>query len=377
LSAADGGGPLIIIACGGTGGHVYPGMALAEEIRSQSPESRILFVGCTGGLEERVVPVAGWELKLLPSVKSAAGFRKLLLPLKIFQAMWAALKLNRENKPSVVVAMGGYASFAPALAARMQKIPLVVLEQNAIAGRVSKFLSRFATEVHATYEESINQFRHPDRVKLSGNPVRRKILASCQQAREKRANDDDHCKKLLIFGGSQGARRLNQLALEACKILFEKLDDRLTVTHLTGRAHYQAVRQAAEVCGLQDKIQIQAYEEDMGRCYGSVDLVLCRSGATGLSELAACSTPAVLVPFPYAKDNHQEANARTFCQLGAATLIDEGSASGQSMADVLFSILGDSEKMLGMIEAMSGAGRPEAAAIVASSILELCSKKEQ
>ncbi len=377
MSSADTGAPLVIIACGGTGGHVYPGIALAEEVKRQSPESRILFVGCSGGLEERVVPAEGWKLQLLPSVKSGAGFKKLLLPLKICQAMWAALKLNRKNKPGVVVAMGGYASFAPALAAHLQKIPLVVLEQNAIAGRVSKFLSRYATEVHATYEESIKQFRHPGRVKLSGNPVRRKILASCQEARGKRANDDGQCKKLLIFGGSQGARRLNQLALEACKILFKKFDDRLTVTHLTGRADYESVRQAAEVCGLQDKIQIQAYEEDMGRCYGSVDLVLCRSGATGLSELAACSTPAVLVPYPYAKDNHQQANARTFCELGAATLIDEGGASGQSLADVLYCILKDSEKMLGMIEAMSGAARPEAAAITASSILELCSEKAQ
>jgi UDP-N-acetylglucosamine--N-acetylmuramyl-(pentapeptide) pyrophosphoryl-undecaprenol N-acetylglucosamine transferase len=363
-------GPRIVLAGGGTGGHVFPGLALAEELRAQDPECQLLFAGSPGGLEERAVPEAGWELELLPSVKVKGALGYLKLPFTLLRAVRAAMKVISRFSPQVVVALGGYASFAPAIAAWRRKLPVVVLEQNAIPGRVSRVLARFAVEVEATYPESVEAFAHPERVKVPGNPVRSEILAAAKSRMDRTAGE---VLTLLVAGGSQGAKRLNELFIEAVPHM-RGLAGRLRVIHLTGRAHYQTARAAAE--GLPLNVEMVDFQRDMAALYSEADLVLCRAGATGLAEMAACGLAAVLVPFPFAKDNHQEANARSFERDGAARVLMEGDLDGRRLAEVLLELLDDDAARTAMAAAMGRRGRPQAGAGIASRVLDLCAGGE-
>jgi UDP-N-acetylglucosamine--N-acetylmuramyl-(pentapeptide) pyrophosphoryl-undecaprenol N-acetylglucosamine transferase len=356
------------LAGGGTGGHVFPGLAVAEEIRAQDDRSEILFVGAPGGIEEKLVPAAGGNLEVVPSVKVRGPLDYLKLPLVMFKAVRAARRLQDRFRPDVVVAMGGYACCAPALAAWRRGLPVVVLEQNAIPGRVVRFVSRFAVEVHATYEESVSRLPRPTRVRVTGNPVRRAVLDAAEN-RPARAPGEP--LGLLVAGGSQGAKRLNELFAEAARDL-EPLAGKLRVVHLAGRAHYEATARAVRDLSL--AVEVVDFEEDMASRYARADLVLSRAGAGGLAEMAVFGVPAILVPYPHAKDNHQEANARSFERSGAARVLLEPELDGPKLAVALRGLLEDDEGRAAMAVKMKARGRPRAGEEVAKSVLELARK---
>ncbi len=357
--------PRIVLAGGGTGGHVFPGLALAEELKLQNPGVEVMFVGAPGGIEERLVPEAGWRLELVESVKVRGKLGYLRLPFALLKAMRAASRLFKAFKPHAVVALGGYAALAPALAARWRSIPVAVLEQNAIPGRVSRFLSRFAVEVHATYQESVAHFPRPGKVAVSGNPVRRSIMEAAARRAERGTAEK---VSLLVAGGSQGARRLNGLFMEAVAKLAPQAGG-LKVVHLTGVAHHEAAVRAAGDLPLE--VELVAFEKDMAARYAAADVILSRAGATGLAEIAVCGLAAVLVPFPFAKDNHQEANARAFERAGAARVLLEGELSGERLAEELRGLIEDAEARAEMAARMSALGRPAAGALIAARILAL------
>jgi UDP-N-acetylglucosamine--N-acetylmuramyl-(pentapeptide) pyrophosphoryl-undecaprenol N-acetylglucosamine transferase len=355
----------IMMAGGGTGGHVFPGIAVAEEIRRQEPDALVLFVGAPGGIEEKLVPAAGWELKLVRSVKATGLTGYLRLPFAMLVAVRAAGRLIDEFQPQVVVALGGYASCPPALAAWRRGLPVVVLEQNAIPGRVSRFLSRFAAEVHATYDESVSALKHPERVEVTGNPVRRSIVEAASGAS---GGDSREHLGLLVAGGSQGARRLNEIFGEAAQRLGD-LAGRLSVVHLAGSANYRAVQEAAK--GLDLPIEVVAFEDDMARRYLQADVVLSRAGATALAEISVCGLPALLVPYPHAKDNHQEANASSFERAGAARILREATLDGETLAGEIRELVENPDVRMRMAERMRSRARPEAGERIAGRLLAI------
>lgn len=340
-------------------------MAVAEELAQVFDSVPLLYVGARGGIEESLVPASGLRLEVVRSVKTSGLLGYARLPFAMIAAMRAAGRLLDDFAPDVVVALGGYASCPPALAARRRGLPVVVLEQNAIPGRVSRFLSRYASEIHATYRESVERFARPERVKVTGNPVRRAIL---DVARARRARGAGERLSLLVAGGSQGARRLNQLLVEALKRL-EDLAPVLRVVHLAGRKNCESARRAS--AGLAVEVEVVGFEEDMAGRYLECDLVLSRAGATALAEISACGIPALLVPYPHAKDNHQEANARSFAEAGAARLLNESELNGQALADALRELLQDGRRRAEMAEKMLEKGRPGAGAEIARRLVAI------
>ncbi len=359
--------PRILLAGGGTGGHIFPALALAEELAAAEPGCELLMVGAAGGLEERLVPEAGLRLELLPSVKTRGALGLVKLPFALLNAFRRADRLVRTFKPDAVVTLGGYASLAPGLAARRRRLPLVVLEQNAIPGRVSRFLSRFAAEVHVEFPESAGLFEGSERVAATGNPVRRSILdaAGRRAARPVRPGEP---VSLLVIGGSLGALRLNELFAEAGPHL-SGMAERLRVVHLAGTDKFQEAAERAAASPV--RTRVLAFERDMGRLYEEADLALSRAGATALAEIAACGIPAVLVPFPFAKDDHQEANARCFERAGAAKVVLEKGLTGRALAAELGALLGSPAKLAGMGARMKSLGRPEAGRTIARRVLEI------
>jgi len=364
--------PRILLAGGGTGGHIFPGLALAEELSAAEPGCELCFAGSPGGLEERLVPEAGRRLELIPSVKARGALGLAGLPFSLVRALWRAGRLVKSFRPDVVVALGGYAALAPGLAAWRRRVPLVVLEQNAIPGRVSRLLSRFAAEVHAEFPESVGCFARSERVVATGNPVRRAILDAAGRRSARPARPDGKLT-LLVIGGSQGARRLNELFAEAGPHL-AGLAGTLAVVHVAGTDKFASAADRAGQSAVET--QVLAFEKDMARRYQEADLVLSRAGATALAEIAACGLPAVLVPFPFAKDNHQEANARCFERAGAARVFLEQDLTGQRLAAELAALLGSPAARAGMAEKMKLLGRPEAGAVIARRVLELAARRQ-
>jgi UDP-N-acetylglucosamine--N-acetylmuramyl-(pentapeptide) pyrophosphoryl-undecaprenol N-acetylglucosamine transferase len=361
--------PRILLAGGGTGGHIFPGLALAEELSAAAPGCELLFVGAPGGLEETLVPEAGRRLELVESVKVRGALGLVRLPLGLLRASRQAARVLAEFRPDAAVALGGYAAFAPGLAAWRRKVPLVVLEQNAIPGRVSRLLSRLAVEVHAEFAESADLFPCPGKVLATGNPVRRSILDAAAR-RATRRSDSGGKLTVLVMGGSQGAKRLNELfAQAAASPALEPLAGRLRAVQLAGADHFPAAAEAARKSPVETSVL--AFEKDMAGLYGEADLVISRAGATALAEIAVCGLPAVLVPFPFAKDNHQEANARCFERAGAAKVFLESGLSGAGLAAELAALLASPATLPAMAEKMKSLGRPKAGAVIAGRLLEI------
>lgn len=359
--------PRILLAGGGTGGHIFPGLALAEELLSAEPGCELLFAGAAGGLEQQLIPEAGRKLELLPSVKARGKLGTVLLPISMARAVWAAGGLLKRFKPDVVVALGGYAALAPGIAAWRRGVPLVVLEQNAIPGRVNRFLSRFAAEVHAEFPESVGLFANSERVAATGNPVRRAILDVAAR-RENRAGRSDNKRMLLVIGGSLGARRLNEIVAEAGPLLADQAAT-LRIVHVTGMDKFTDIAARAEQSPV--ATQVLAFEKDMARLYAEADLIVSRAGATALAEIAALGIPAALVPYPFAKDNHQEANARCFERAGAARVFLEQQLTGPKLAEELRALLAARQKLAEMGARMKSLGRPGAGATIARRVIEI------
>lgn len=359
----------VLIAGGGTGGHLFPGVALAEEVRARGGE--VLFVGTERGIEARVLPADGWPLACIDATGiKGRGLRGLALGLvRLPRAWWQSLRILRRFRPDVVVGVGGYASGPLVATAAMLLYTTAILEQNSIPGITNRILARLVRRVFCTFPDRLRRF--PARkVVVAGNPIRRPILAALQGAR----TDDEagpRAPRLFVFGGSQGARAINDRMLASAAALAARVPG-LEILHQTGRADEARVREGYAALGLHaPQVRVAAFLSDMATPYGWCDLVLCRAGATSLSELAAAGKPAVLVPFPQATDNHQEWNARALVDVGAAVLLRESTWTDALLTDTLAVLLGDRPRLAAMREAMLGAARPRAAAEIVDALTEL------
>ncbi len=337
-----------LFVCGGTGGHVIPALAIAEELREASPQSDIRFVGGRRGIEGRLVPRAGFSLERYP----AAGLRGLgwmgVLRFGASTAMAAVLGLGflLRYRPQLVVSTGGYATVAPSVVAALLQIPLWLQEQNSAPGSTNRMLSRFAERAYIAYESARGAMAAAGELRLMSNPVRRELV---EEGRRPAAREDYEyfglqpgIPTLLVIGGSRGAASLNAALREAWPTLAEGGVWQLLLQ--TGEEEIESTRVAvAREFNGAPRARVLAFIDDMAAAYSIADLVICRAGASTLAELEAVGRAAVLVPFPHATDDHQRANARAMTERGVAVVIDDAELDGPRLIAELDRIAPDTE----------------------------------
>lgn len=357
-----------MIAGGGTGGHLFPGIALAEEVVTRHPRNEVVFVGTERGLEARVVPQAGYPLELIHvQGLKGMGAKKLIKGLFALPfALMESWRLVRKHSPDVVVGVGGYASGPVVLAARLLGVPTAVQEQNALPGLTNKILGKLVGAVFTAFVEA-KAFFPADRVHLIGNPIRKKLLDNYLRSRV--AHDRF---TILVFGGSLGAKGLNARMLAALEHLGE-LKDELHFVHQTGKADLEGVRAGYEEKGF--SADVVEFIEDMSLAYARAELVVCRAGATTLAELTVCKRASILVPFPYATDNHQEVNAMSLVNAGAAVMFREAELTGETLAAQIRELKADPERLRKMEKRAGLLGRPEAAKELADVLVEMMTER--
>jgi UDP-N-acetylglucosamine--N-acetylmuramyl-(pentapeptide) pyrophosphoryl-undecaprenol N-acetylglucosamine transferase len=358
----------LLVAGGGTGGHVFPGIALAEEVVTRHPANDVVFVGTARGLEATVVPKAGFPIELidvrgLKGKGLAASLKNLLLlPL----ALWQSIQILRRWRPDIVVGVGGYASGPVVLAAWLLRIPTAVQEQNAVAGLTNRILGRFAEAAFTAFPEAARHFPRR-KVHQLGNPIRRTLMENFMRPEVGHAGP-----RLLVFGGSQGAHALNMRVIEALPHLAD-LRDRLRITHQTGPKDREQVERGYRACGFEP--DVREFITDMSAAYAAADLIVCRAGATTLAELTVCKRPSILVPFPAAADNHQVRNALSLSEAGAAVMLEERELTGEVLAREIRAILSSPERREKMARAAGRLGRPEAAKEIADVCTDLVRRR--
>jgi UDP-N-acetylglucosamine--N-acetylmuramyl-(pentapeptide) pyrophosphoryl-undecaprenol N-acetylglucosamine transferase len=359
----------VVIAGGGTGGHLYPGIAVARELLRRMPEVVVTFAGTARGIESRVIPREGFELDVIRSAglkgASLAGLMRGvgLLPLGGLDA-WRVIS---KRRPDLVIGVGGYSSGPVVLAAAARGIPTLLLEQNAVPGLTNRLLARVVQAAAVTFESTVPFFR--GRGFVSGNPVRPEFLASeTPDDRARRAAADPRPARVLIFGGSQGAHAINMAMVEAAPRLAAGHGG-LAITHQTGPRDLERVRDGYVQAGLDARVEPFLYE--MEREMSGADLVVCRAGATTIAELTAAGKPAILIPLPTAADDHQRKNAEILAQAGAAELIAQRDLTGAHLAGRIVALLQDPAALAGMAASARRFARPDAARVIVDRALEL------
>jgi UDP-N-acetylglucosamine--N-acetylmuramyl-(pentapeptide) pyrophosphoryl-undecaprenol N-acetylglucosamine transferase len=349
----------LLLAGGGTGGHLFPAIALAEQLKREEPQSEVLFVGTERGLEARMLPELGWSLKTI-EMSGWAGLG-LLARLKVLGKLMKSLgqsrTILREFAPDIVVGVGGYASVPVLLAAKTMGIPYLVHEQNAWPGLANRLLGHWAKRVCLSFEEADRAF-HSSATVLTGNPVRT-AMENCPNIPA-----DKVC--LLVFGGSQGARAINRAVLAALPDMKE-WRDKLEIIHQSGKLDYEEVVRGYQENGW-PKVDVKPFIVDMAQAYAKATLIVCRAGATTLAELTACGRPAVLVPYPHAAAGHQSVNAQSMAVKGAALMMEEADLTPERLAQLLSGLLHDRSSLV----TMAGAAKRLARRGAASRLLHEC-----
>lgn len=350
----------ILVMAGGTGGHIFPALAVAEVLRGRG--WNVIWLGARGGMEERLIPPRGYATVWIRfgGIRGKSWLRKLLLPASLLIAFWQSAAAIFRHRPDVVLGMGGYAAFPGGMMAALFGRPLLIHEQNAVPGLANRVLAGVADRVLAAFPDAFN-----GRVDViwSGNPVRADIVNLAPP--EARFANRSGPLRVLIVGGSLGAKALNVTVPQALALLAQ--GERPVVTHQAGTAHVAALRDTYRSAGVD--AEIVDFIDDMALRYGEADLVICRAGATTITELAVAGVGSILVPFPYAADDHQTRNAAYLADRGAALLMPQGTLTPQSLAETLRGLT--RIRLLDMARAARAVGKPDAAQKVAESCMEL------
>jgi UDP-N-acetylglucosamine--N-acetylmuramyl-(pentapeptide) pyrophosphoryl-undecaprenol N-acetylglucosamine transferase len=351
----------IIIAGGGTGGHVYPGLALAEELRALQPERPVRWVGTRDRMEAHAVPSAGLPIDFVDVafLKGRRGKALAGAALKLPKAGAQALRLIRKHRPAAVVGVGGFASAPMGVAAKSTRTPLFILEQNARPGLTNKLLSRVARRAFTSFASTSDEFSCPS--ELTGNPIRQSLLATVAAERAPGP------PRLLVLGGSQGARSLNE-GLPSVIAALRYAGVAVEVKHSSGSGADASV---LERYGKADVVaSVFPFINDMAEAYRWADLVVTRAGATTIAELTALGIPAMYVPFPHAADDHQTSNARTIVEAGGGVMVSDAELlDGGRPARILTPLLGHLNVLRRMGDAAAAMGRPHAGRVIAERIL--------
>lgn len=355
--------PLILLAGGGTGGHVIPAIAAAEEIVRQKASVR--FVGTRGRMEAELVPKAGFEIDFI-EVKPLVGgsvLKKAVGILSLPLSLLRALSLVRKIKPDAVMGVGGYVAGPVVFAARLLRIPTALLEQNAAVGLTNKLLSPWVKRAFVSYEETLACFPE-GRAVHTGNPVKSSILAAAETPKENTRDDRAH---MLVMGGSQGSRAVDERIPAA--VAEAGLQGKIAVLHQCGRENEEAVRKAYKRAGID--AEVVPFIEDTARAFSWADFAAARSGATTVSELTVMGLPAVFLPYPHHKDKQQEQNATAMKAAGAAVVLDEKTATTKEIADAVRKLALDAKYREQASRAAAMLGRKDAARQIAAELLHL------
>jgi UDP-N-acetylglucosamine--N-acetylmuramyl-(pentapeptide) pyrophosphoryl-undecaprenol N-acetylglucosamine transferase len=351
----------VVRAGGGTGGHLYPGIAVAREIVRRMPDAHVTFVGTSRGLEARVVPKEGFALEFVRTagLKGKSALARVRGAAFLAPGCLDSVRALSKHRPQVVLGVGGYSSGPVVAIAALRGLPTMVLEQNAVPGLTNRWLARFVRAAAVTYEETLPYFR--GRGFVSGNPVRAEFFADGSAP-------EGTSPRVLVLGGSQGAHALNLALIGAVTRLLEAIPG-LQVMHQTGERDLNRVRHAYAAAHV--AARSEAFLDPVAPEMTAADLVISRAGATTLAELAAAGRPAVLVPFAAATDDHQRRNAQVLERAGAAVIVDERGLSGEAIARVAAGILADAPRRQAMAQKMKSFARPDAASRIVDRLFAL------
>ncbi|WP_066634773.1 undecaprenyldiphospho-muramoylpentapeptide beta-N-acetylglucosaminyltransferase [Desulfolucanica intricata] len=359
-----------IITGGGTGGHIYPALAIARGIKERYPGAEILYIGTARGLESDLVPKAGFPFATIPAtgLKRKLSVQNLTVAWQAIKGLLEARRLIRRFTPDVVIGTGGYVCGPVVLAAALQRIPTMIHEQNAFPGITNRILSRFTRKVAVTFEDSVKHFSGRAEVELTGLPIRPEILtADRKKARAELGLAPDNFL-ILSFGGSQGARSINRAIVGVMEVYYN--NPKVHILHVTGPNGYKDFVESAKSIPLDDNgnITITRYLYNMPDALAAADLVICRAGAATLAELTARGVPSILIPYPYASENHQEYNARALVEQGAAYMILDHDLNGSYLSEKVKALLTNPQKLESMAKASKNLGRPHALRDILKSI---------
>ncbi len=369
----------LIIAGGGTGGHLFPGIAVAEEFLGRDSTNEVLFVGSERGIEARAIPRLGYRLELI----SAAGVKgkwmgaQLKGALLLLYGYAQSRKIIRDFKPDMVLGVGGYASLPMVLAASGMNIPRFIHEQNALPGMTNKLLSRFADKVFASLEDSL-QFFPESNTLLTGNPLRQQILensgsrvqgpgASEQLESGPRTLDPGPCFHIFVFGGSQGAHALN-VALPQALAQLGNQHGQITIVHQTGENDLSDVQQTYRNAGV--AADVRPFIDDMAQEYRRADLIVCRAGATTIAEITAIGKACLFIPFPHATDDHQRKNAEALLKTGACAMLLEREMSPEHLVTVIAGLMDNRAALARMAENAASLAKTDAAQVIVDEMLK-------
>ena len=360
----------VLFAAGGTGGHIFPAIAIADEVRDRCPGTEILFVGTRRGMGTRLISQTSYRFKRITawSLPRRLSLRTLIFPvvlaLGVLQTAWIML----GYRPRVAIGTGGYASGPVLATAWLLGIPVVIQEQNLLPGVTTRVLTRIARQVNVSFEESKKYLSSYRNLVVSGNPTRKEIGTVARSEAQAKFSLDSSKKTLLVFGGSQGASRINQALLDALEE-FSRAKN-LQILWQTGKKDYPEVERKTASITL--PIILWNFIDDMASALGAADLVISRSGATTIAELTKCGVPAILVPYPYATTGHQEENARVLLEAGACWLIPDKDLNGKRLAAVVMELLNNKRKLRQMAENSRRLARPRAAELIVDTMIKNC-----
>jgi len=363
----------VIFCGGGTGGHLFPAIAMAEEFKRRHHPSEIFFVGTKRGLESEVIPKLGFKLYLLAivGIKRKFDLKLLLFPFYLLWSLFQSLKILKKISPDLVVGTGGYVSFPVAFLASLKKIPSLIQEQNSYPGISTRILSLWADRVCLAYPESIKYFILKKKLKVIGNPVRENVTLK-EKNHSKDFNLEPDKKTVFILGGSQGSKAINDAVLEGLG-LFEREND-IQFLWQTGRSDFSRIKEMVK--RYRSKISVLPFIENMSKAYKLADLLVSRAGALTIAEILHYGKPTLLVPYPFAAGDHQRHNAESLEKKGAAQLILQKDLNGQSFFKMVSGLLRDEEKLKEMSIRSKQLSQPKATAYLVDEMERLLFKKQ-
>ena len=352
-----------ILAGGGTGGHVIPALAIAQQLRRQFG-AEVLFIGTARGIENRLVPPAGFPLQLVEvgALKNVSFSRRIKTLFDLPRAILAASRMIRAFAPDVVIGVGGYASGPAMLAANIRGIPTLAFEPNVVPGFANRVVARLVTAAAVHFEETCRYFKN---CHVTGVPVRQAFF-------EIKPKAGTGIPTLLVFGGSQGAHAITQAVVDSLPGLVARIPH-LVIVHQTGERDFAEVEAAYECAGVH--AEVSKFIDDMPGMFSRADLLVCRSGASTVAEITAAGKPAIFVPFPRAADDHQNVNARALEKLGAAVVVEESKLEAAYLVDTIAALLGDPQRLERMSDAARSLAHPKAVEEIAILVNQLAEER--
>ncbi|OSB10891.1 undecaprenyldiphospho-muramoylpentapeptide beta-N- acetylglucosaminyltransferase [Paraclostridium bifermentans] len=368
----------VLLSGGGTGGHVYPAIAIANKIKEENPDAEIVFVGTEKGIESEIVPKYGYELRTVTvqGFKRKIDFDNVKRVFKLFKGLEQSRRIVKKFKPDVVIGTGGYVSGPVLFNASMGKVPAIIHEQNSFPGVTNKILAKMVTKVLTSFEDSHGRFPEETRNKLvlTGNPVRKEILISKKSNSRRKLGIQEDKKMVLCYGGSGGSRKIN----DSMKVVIRNLvNEDVAFIYATGKNFYDGFMSDISDLQLKPYQKVVPYLEDMASALAACDIVIGSAGAISLAEITALGKPSIIIPKAYTAENHQEYNAKSVESKGAGIAILEKNLTAETLNDTVFKLLGDRDLLIDMSNASKEIGKPEAIDIIYKEVMEVYNRNNK